>query len=221
MKLIKYIFVFSVLLYSSKSFASNILLIIDNEWEWINRVNYLAKKDTSEAYTKRQMQQVFYTTLQAQLIAQGHTVTVVPLAALQSQTTGESILVKSRFYPKPKYKNWRDKLTSIPPKYTSLNFSIPELQPYLTAQLMQYDYIISLNKVSFSHNFWKAFFNRGKRQINMHYNIIDQDKKIRVGKVCQMHLILKKSALPKALTIMINAPAKHLAIAFQPFIEKK
>jgi len=221
MKLKIYIYVFCVLLYTSKSFAANILLVIDDEWEWISRVNYIAKKDPSEVAIKKQMQLTFYTSLQNELIAKGHKVTVLLLSDLQKQTTGESILSISKFSPMPKYKNWRDKITSISPNYTSLNNSLPELQPYIAAQVTKYDYILSLNRVNFSHNFGKAFFNRGKRQINMHFDIIDKDKKRVAGKLCQMHLILKKIALPQAAAILMNAPAKQLAFAFQPFIEKK
>ncbi len=214
-------FVWGVLLYTSQSFAANILLVINSEWEWIHRVNYVAKKDTSEAAIKAQMKLVFYTSLQAELIAKGNTVTIISLAELQKQTTGESIIMRSKFSPLPHYKNWRDKLTSIAPEYTSLNINTPELQTYLAAQLTKYDYIISLNRVNFSNNKGKAFFNRGKRQINMHYDIVDKDKKRVAGKVCQMHLILKKSAMPKALTILMNAPAKQLVVDMQYFMEKK
>ncbi|MDZ4757250.1 MAG: hypothetical protein SGJ10_03800 [Bacteroidota bacterium] len=221
MKLRNYIFVFCLVLYTSSSFAANILLVVDTEWEWVRRVNYITKKDASEAAIKAQMMDIFHTTLQTELIAKGHKVTVISFAELQKQTTGETILSKSKFSPMPKYKNRWDRLTSISPMYTSLNINSPELQPYFAAQLTKYDYIISLNRVNFSHNFLKAFFNRGKRQINMHYDIISQDKKLEAGKLCQMHHILKKSALPKALITMMNAPAKHLVLAFQPIIEKK
>lgn len=221
MKLKKYIVIFCVLLYTSRAFAANILLVIDDEWEWINRVNYIAKKDTNEVAIKKQMQLTFYTSLQNELVAKGNKVTVLSLSDLQKQTTGESILSTSKFSPMPKHKHWRDKITAISPNYTSLNSSLPELQQYLSAQLTKYDYIVSLNRVNFSHNFGKAFFNRGKRQINMHFDIIGNDKKRVAGKICQMHLNLKKTALPQAATILMNAPAKQLAFAFQPFIEKK
>lgn len=220
MKLKSLFFVLCFCMFNSVAFSSKILLVLDNEWEWCKRVNYIVTKDTASSTLRNQMMNVLYTTIQNELTALGHQVTVMTQNELQKVST-ENIYMKSKFSPKPVYHSWLDKWSSISPYYTMLNTAVPELQLYMAAQLTQYDYVISLNRIVFSHNFWKAFFNRGKRQINFHYDIIGKDGKLILGKNCQYHMILKKIAQPHALVRLMNAPAKHWVQSFSQLIEKK